>query len=179
MTVSHDDQQEDKTMEEVAELFHQMADEGGLEHTYRMFNTKTFRTNPNIPNPIWKELEPAIKDKIMKIKEKLKKQHPARTPTPVNSEIPPQYPNMKSKTTIANLVNSIAGMELSDGEETDDDILQCSAYMVKQRMPIEPWRHYDGENEIRQHLTLDPPSDVIEVRAQFQRYSICHIRWRS
>ena len=35
-------------------------------------------------------------------------------------------------------------------------------------MPIDPWKHSDGENEIRQHLNLDPPSDVIDVRAHFE-----------
>ena len=67
--------------------------------------------------------------------------------------MPNQYPTMKAKSTIANLVNSIADMdlgELYEDEDTDDDELQTSAYMVKTRVPV------------------DPPSDVLDVRAHFE-----------
>ena len=57
---------------------------------------------------------------------------------------------MKPKNTVANLVNSIADMELSDDEDTDDEILQASAFMVKTRVQV------------------DPPSDITDVRAHFE-----------
>ena len=62
----------------------------------------------------------------------------------------------------------LAWKYLSDGEDTDDDVLQCSAYLVKQRIPIDPWRDSEGESETRIQPKLDPPSDVIEVRAHFE-----------
>ena len=72
MTMTHDEHIEEETLEDVSEMFMEMSYEGGLEHTYRMFNTKTFRDRLNIPTPIWRELEPAIKDKIQEIKNRVK-----------------------------------------------------------------------------------------------------------
>jgi hypothetical protein len=60
---------------------------------------------------------------------------------------------MKPKATLANLVNSIADMAIqdSDDEETDDEILAPTySYMVKTR------------------VSIDPPSDVIDVKAHFE-----------
>lgn len=59
---------------------------------------------------------------------------------------------MKLKPTVANLVNSSGDMNLEDREEeTDDEILHSTyTYMVKQR------------------VSVDPPSDVIDVKAHFE-----------
>lgn len=146
-----------KSMEEVSNIFHSMALDDGLETTYNLFNTKTFRDQYSIPTAIWKELEPAIREKINEIRAKLKANRPppykpqSDNVTKSNSEIPAQYPSMRpasNKTVIANLVNSIAGMDIEDEEDTDDDMLHCSAYMVR--------------------MAVDPPSDVITVRARLE-----------
>ena len=59
---------------------------------------------------------------------------------------------MTPKSTAANLLNSIADMDLSDDEDTDDDdMIQSSyGYMVKQR------------------IAIDPPSDIIDIKAHFE-----------
>ena len=70
----HVDKVEDntKSLEEVSRIFTTMAEEEGLEITYRMFNTRTFRENMSIPTAIWNELEPAIKQKIGEIRKNLR-----------------------------------------------------------------------------------------------------------
>lgn len=57
------DQIEGKSLEEVSRLFTTMAEEEGLETTFRMFNTKIFRDKLSIPTSIWNELEPSIREK--------------------------------------------------------------------------------------------------------------------
>ena len=60
------------TLESVAKLFHTMAQEDGINHTYHMFNTSSFRETLSISSKIWAELEPAIKEKIKEIKANLR-----------------------------------------------------------------------------------------------------------
>ena len=151
-----------KTLEQVSKIFHSFAQESGLQHTFRMFQARSFRESLSIPSEIWKELEPVIQEQINKIRQKIKERRSSQTPNyhrnppmynnngPKDEKMPNQYPTMKPKPTVANLVNSIADMELSDDEDTDDDELHTSVYMVKTRIPI------------------DPPSDVLEVRAHFE-----------
>ena len=42
-----------------------------------------------------------------------------------------QYPNMKPKITIANLVTSLGGLDLDDGTKTYDEIMQSNVYGSK------------------------------------------------
>ena len=93
-------------------------------------------------------LEPDIKAKIMEIKKGIyEKKQTLKSSKP---EMPSQYPTKTSKDIVANLVNSLGSMDVSDGDNTDDDVLQSSAFMVKQR------------------LSIDPPSDILEVKAHFE-----------
>ena len=65
--------------------------------------------------------------------------------------MPNQYPTLKNKQTVANLVNSLADMNMDDDDEdTNDDAINCNAYMVKTRIPLEP------------------QSDVLNIRAHFE-----------
>jgi len=157
-------------MEEVFNMFHEMAQESGIEAIWRMFNARTFRDKLGIPTPIWKELEPPIKEKINEIRDRIKKCSNTYQKLPYNNQkssistqksqklsnstqkadIPAQYPSMKPRDTIANLVNSLGDIELSDGNETDDDMLETSVFMVKHR------------------IAMDPPSDIIDVKAHFE-----------
>ena len=57
---------------------------------------------------------------------------------------------MKLKETIANLVNSLGSIKLSDGNETDDDMLETSVFMVKQRS------------------AMNSPSDIIDFKAHYK-----------
>ena len=153
-----------------------MTEEDGIETTFRCFNARSFRDRLGIPTPIWNEMEPAICEKVNEIRAKLKQKRPNTPPRSSKSEIPAQYPTMKSKDTIANLVNSLGDMDLGEDSDTDDDILQTSAYMVKQKVSIDPCGDSDGELEIRTHLNLDPPSDVIDLRAHFEYEDSPHLR---
>ena len=67
-------------------------------------------------------------------------------------DISNQYPNVKPKNTVANLVSSMNDIDLDDmdSESTDEDMLYHSINMVRRTIPV------------------DPPSDVIDVKAHFE-----------
>jgi len=60
------------TLDKATHIFTTMAEEDGLEFTYKVFNTRTLRENLSIPSSIWNELEPTIREKINEIRKKLK-----------------------------------------------------------------------------------------------------------
>ena len=158
--------------EEVHQLFHTMAQESNLQSTFNCFNTQSFRQNLSIPDAIWREMEPELREKIMEIRKKLRDQKPSSlnnksytpnssskpsVPTPnttssTTPQVPDQYPSMKPVTTMAHLVNSVANFGLEDGsdDDTDDDILPTSmAFMVKVQQPMimEVKAHLEYANE--------------------------------
>ena len=161
----------EKTSEQVLKMFHTMAMENGLVTTYNMFNTRVFRESLTIPTAIWLELEPSIKEKISEARERVKekrgynkpndkgqasyskpieKSQGTRPKSPTPEKIPNQYPNVKPKNTLANLVNSLGNIELNDkdSEDTDEDMLEFSTYMVRRTLPV------------------DSPSDIIDIKAR-------------
>src|SRR5688572_22011080 len=95
----HVDQEEQKgmTLETAAKMFHTMAEQDGLEFTYKVLNTRLLRENLSIPPSLWNELEPSIREKINEIRNKLKNNQPNYHPRPPakspNPEIPHQYPS--------------------------------------------------------------------------------------
>ena len=58
---------QEMSMEKAAETFTTMAEESGIETTFRMFNARTFRDRLGIPPAIWNEMEPAIREKVNEI----------------------------------------------------------------------------------------------------------------
>jgi hypothetical protein len=150
------------TLDSVAKLFHTMASESDINHTYHMFNAKTFRESLGIPSAIWAELEPLIKDRINEIRAELKAKRGYSNQTPVkhdqpkpyspkdDKKMPNQYPTMKPKQTVANLVNSLADLNMDSDDDTDNEAIDIHPYMVRTRLPLEP------------------PSDILDVRAHFE-----------
>ena len=65
ISTHEDPEQPEKTVDEVAFLFRTMARQGGIGPTYKMFNNKPFRESLSIPDRIWNELEPLMKEKIV------------------------------------------------------------------------------------------------------------------
>ena len=74
------------TLDSVAKLLHTMASESNFDHTYHMFNAKTFRESLGIPSAIWAELEPLIKDRINEIRAELKAKCGYSNHTPVKQD---------------------------------------------------------------------------------------------
>ena len=88
-----------------------------------MFNARFFRDAMTIPYDIWKELDPAIKNKINEIRKKTHERDRPRPKLP-STDIPKQYTNVQPRATIADLVNSLGNMELGDGNDIDDNAMQ-------------------------------------------------------
>ena len=64
-----------KTLEETSQLFTEYAIKKGLDHAYRFFNVRQNRESLSIPNSIWKELEPSIREQISVIRTKLREKY--------------------------------------------------------------------------------------------------------
>lgn len=150
-----------KTTEQVVKLFHTMAKQHGYQNTYNMFNTKTFRDSLMIPSAIWAELEPDIREKINEARKRArekrgfsrpKEESLAKHPKKQSMDIPNWYTNVKAKTTMAYLISSMSAISLGDieSDSTDDEMMEHSMNMVRRTVP------------------LDPPSDVIGVKAHFE-----------
>jgi len=75
---------------------------------------------------------------------------------------------MKLHDILATLVIAIADMGSGEDSDTDNDILQTSAYMVKQKTSIDVLPDIDNDLEVRLQTHIDPPSDVIDVKAHFE-----------
>ena len=61
-----------------------------------------------------------------------------------------QYLSTKPRDTIDNMVNLLGIIDLSDGNETDDYMLETSLVMVKQ------------------NIAMDPPLNIIVVKAHYE-----------
>ena len=116
-----------------SKLFMTVADEQGPFRAFRTFQSQTVRESLSIPYPIWQQLEPIIRDKIVEIRKgiqaKNRSEPQAPTPAPAPgapAAIPAQYPKMAnmaaSQDVALNLCNTMAGLNFSDdGNDTDDE----------------------------------------------------------
>ena len=78
----------EKSFEEVTSLFHTMAKAGNVHQTYKMFNTKSFRESLSIPDAIWNELEPLLKEKITKIRAEIREKKKAKAESSSPEKLP-------------------------------------------------------------------------------------------
>ena len=158
---------EQKSVDEVSRLFHSMATEEGLEQTYQIFSTKTFRQSLSIPDVIWNELEPMLKDKINEIRAKVRENRKQKE-KPKSEKLPNQYPSMKTKETLANLVSSVANLGLDDFDnETDDDMMVSSVFMARTFLPVDPPEMTSGPSDPPE-TSDNTPEPLMEVKAHFE-----------
>src|SRR5687768_5098195 len=165
ISTQEDPKQTEKTVDEVAYLFHTMARQGGIGPTYKMFNNKPFRESLSIPDRIWNELEPLMKEKIVAIRAALRKKNEDQARKPQQS-IPNQYPTMitkdHTKETMLNLVSSMADCNFVDDDyKTDDEFIQVTSAMMV-RVSVDP-------------PAGDPDTDI-EVRAHFEYTNIPELK---
>src|SRR6476620_12509230 len=123
-----------------------------------MFNTKTVRESLSIPEAIWSELEPMIKDKITEIRAKVREKRKEKEQAKLKSEkIPNQYPSMKNRESVVNMVSKLTELSMEDADDdTDDDMIKSSVFMA---------RSYRVTNDSSQN---DDSSQDIVVRAHFE-----------
>ena len=78
-------------------------------------------------------MEPSLKEKINEMRSNIRKQKALSNDKPKTGKLPNQYPNMRTKETVANLVSSLADVDFdSDNEgDTDDDMITMSAFMAR------------------------------------------------
>jgi hypothetical protein len=127
------------TSEKVTQLFHSVAMVEGIYPTYKMFALKTYRESLSIPDKIWAELEPMFKEKINEIRTKIRKQNTEQDSKPGSGKIPRQYPNIKPKESLINMVSSLATLDLNESDDdTDDEVIQSMSTFMVRSMPIDP-----------------------------------------
>jgi hypothetical protein len=129
----HVPEPEGKSAEEVLSLVHTMAENSSITHVYKMFNTKTVRESLSIPEAIWSELEPMIKDKITEIRAKVREKRKEKEQAKLKSEkIPNQNPSMKNRESVVNMVSKLTELSMEDADDdTDDDMITSSVFMAR------------------------------------------------
>ena len=85
------------TVELVTEAFKDLAKKEGTYPAYKIFAIRSFRENLSIPDKIWAELEPMIKEKINAIRKKVRLESEQKQGSITTNKIPNQYPNAKPK----------------------------------------------------------------------------------
>ena len=114
------------TAEKVAQTIQSILNES--ESPIAAFNvmqrSSTMRENLNIPQAIWEQLEPSLREKIPEIKAKTRKKRDADKANPKLNELPAQYPTKVNAvaTEEASIASLCANIHFEDGEDdTDDD----------------------------------------------------------
>jgi hypothetical protein len=146
-------QQPPMDLASASRIFMAVAADQGPVRAFQTFQSPAIRERLSIPYPIWQQLEPIIRDKIVEIRKGIQaKNRPPPAPVPVSAPaaIPAQYPDMKanmatSRDVTLNLCNTLAGMDFSDdGDDTDDELLNTfHLNMITVRAHLEyaevPW----------------------------------------
>jgi Reverse transcriptase (RNA-dependent DNA polymerase) len=128
------------SLKETMELFDATARESSIFQAYQAFSSRPIRQSLNIPDEIWKAMEPAIQDKVKAIREQVKAKRQENQPNN-SSGIPAQYPSMKHinmvdtneedihAATVA-LCETLGNLTILDGYDTDDDACMHQAFMT-------------------------------------------------
>ena len=91
-----------------------MAQQHGVTPAYRLFSNKPFKKSLSIPDRIWNELEPQIKEKIMEIRTKYKKEVAKQNKQDKPASNPDQYPTKKNQDHVLNLCSSLADLGMKE-----------------------------------------------------------------
>ena len=121
----------DPDPEEVISKIQLMMQETSPVQVYQALRSPTMRESLNIPTALWKELEPKLRERIIEIRDSIRKKREmkkedktektAKTVTPRKDQLPPQYANKTSMDLVANFCSQ---MMLRD---TDDDT-ECPSF---------------------------------------------------
>ena len=120
-------------------LVNKIATETSTEAAYRVLQSRTYRESLRIPNAIWKRLEPALQEKLRKIREEIESKanesdptipaqstfSASRAPTNQGYKLPAQYPSMVHHATTA-LDNMILEEDPSTDNDSDSDTIVMS-----------------------------------------------------
>jgi Reverse transcriptase (RNA-dependent DNA polymerase) len=144
------------------ELFEATARESSIFQAYQAFSSKPIRQSLNIPDEIWKAMEPAIQEKVRAIREQVKAKRQENQPSNTHGGIPAQYPSMKQvnmvdtkeedihAATVA-LCETLGNLTMMDGYDTDEDSCMHQTYMTTVV-----------------NLDDDPSDDTIIIRAHLE-----------
>jgi hypothetical protein len=129
------------SFQETMELFEATARESSIFQAYQAFSSRPIRQSLNIPDEIWKAMEPAIQEKVKAIREQVKAKRQEHQSSNNQGGIPPQYPSMKQvnmvdtkeedihAATVA-LCETLGNLTMMDGYDTDEDACMHQAYMT-------------------------------------------------
>ena len=125
-----------RSMQETMDLFEEVVRQGSIYQAYQAFNSAPLRQSLRVPDALWKEMEPTLKEKINEVKQKIHEQRKREEPKQQGG-IPTQYPSMKKaivvdkieespKETMAELCQRLGEYTLADEdlEENEDAIFR-------------------------------------------------------
>jgi hypothetical protein len=118
-----------------------------------------------------------LKDKITELRNKIRKERAEKASKDKKpKKLPSQYPNMKAKETMLNLVSSVTDLGMNDmDDDTDDDVLTTSAFMARTVIAMEPpgelGTQQPANGQQSTSVECEDTEEVIEVKAHFE-YSL-------
>ena len=157
------------TLEECFKVVQNLTSEMSLSKAVAALQSSTVRASLSIPNEIWYELEPQLKERITTIRNEIRKkkaQQANKKPEkpPDSSTIPSQYPSVTAAQVNAMLAKLHIGSdnEMSSSEgSTDDEILHNVMHTQVIR------EVHEQDLEVRAHL-----EHVINYSGSAQAYAI-------
>ena len=76
-------------------------------------------------------MEPLVREQINAIRAKIRKDRSEQAPVDM-VRISSQYPSMKPKEVVINMVSTLIDMDMNDcDEDTDDEVMQCRNALIQ------------------------------------------------
>ena len=122
------DNKEEHNHEDIIKKIQMMIEETSPVLVYQALRSPTMRESMNIPTAIWKELEPELREKVIEIrnsirrKEAQKKEEQKKNDKPRPSSLPPQYANSTPMDIVTHLCAQMAPDD--NYEDNEDDVLR-------------------------------------------------------
>ena len=130
-----------------------MMQETSPVQVYQALRSPTMRESLNIPTALWKELEPKLRERIIEIRDSIRKKRKmkkddktdktVKTATTRKDQLPPQYANKTSMDLVANLCSKLA---LHDSDDDTDDDMMIQGFCTITTPTIEYRAHLEYAN---------------------------------
>ena len=140
--------------EDIINKIQMMMQETSPVQVYQALRSPTMRDSLSIPTALWKELEPSLRERIMEIRESIRKKKDRgvreqdKKVKPRQYPLPPQYANKTSMDLVANLCSQ---MNLHDSDEDTDDDMMIQGFCtttIEYRAHLEYANSYSSSSKI-------------------------------
>jgi len=143
------DSLEEPSPEDTIKKIQLMMQEASPLQVYQALRSPTMRESLNIPNALWKELEPKLKERIMEIRDEIrKKKEHNKKETEKEKPLPPQYAHQTTIDLVANLYSNMTLNECDENTDKDMIIQGFCTNTVEYRAHLEYANSYSSSSKI-------------------------------